>query len=119
MVYTPTKNPVLAELEASLERISGVSIIESSQVAGSCLLRVSFEAGKRYRDVAKFAHRIAQLYRIETGVDIEPETYWVDVSLKWDGDKRLPYVVIELPPEGVKIAASVLARVGSELAHDS
>ena len=80
------------------------------------------EKGKTsFSKVAYFAHKVARLLseRIEHARDLIPSEYEVTLSIEWRGDKKHPFILIEMPSDSIREITNIFYDVRREFCYDT
>lgn len=114
----------IKELVEILNTFDGLWTTESCQGRRGELAFVNMEYGEEgtnFKEMANFTYRLAKKLSqiVEQGMGISPEPiYDLELSIKWRGDKRHPFISIEMPPSCIKQVANVFTHVRDEFGNN-
>lgn len=106
----------IKELVELLNTFDGVSTIDSCQGGDGELASISLCCGNpresNLSDLVRCASNLAAILAksAEESEDVEGAAYSANVSLEWWGDKRHPFVKIEMPRDCIDGVTSVLSQ---------
>jgi len=106
----------LAEL---LNTFDKVETFESCQGEDGRLAFVTLTYGESegvsFGEMASFAQRfVGAFVGVTDASDTEPVGYSVSISMKWEGSKKHPFIVIDMPYNCIRVATKMFSRMKSE-----
>jgi len=113
----------IKELVELLNNFEGVSTFESCQGRRGKLAFVymnygdydiAYDDGKKFEEMAHFANRMATAFAKHTKDAIDVGGIWANISIEWQGDKRFPFISIEMPPCDIAEITCLLSLVLAE-----
>jgi len=110
----------LAELLNTFSRISTFESCEGRKVKlahvymnyGEC--DKQYDDGKEFEGMAHFVNKLAISFARHTKEQIFSGGYLVNISIEWWGNKRFPFVSIEMPYNHIDEVTDILTRFRSE-----
>lgn len=75
--------------------------------------RKAYNDGREFDEMTHFVIKLVQLVAKYTRGSISGG-YEMDISIKWQGDKRFPVIFIEMPPSCIKKITDIISLVRAE-----
>ena len=115
----------IKDLVEVLNTFDGVQTYESCQGNSRHKAFVCMEYGKSddtaFSEIADFTNKLAsalsKLAGKSTGISPDP-IYDLTLSIEWWGNKKSPFVYIEIPPDSLSKIASIFVAVRREFEND-
>lgn len=94
---------------------------KNGELAHVCLYYGNFDAS--YDKISKFVYKIAKVLRRKV-VEAEKAGIFIPVasevmlSLRWEGDKRTPFILIEMPADSIDEVVNIFSSVKQQFSYD-
>ena len=89
---------------------------------------ISYDDSIKLEQMAHFVNRLAASFAHYTKDAIDGGGNWANISIEWQGDKRFPFISIEMPPCYIKEITRLLylflaeyknGKLGKQLSHST